>query len=74
VLSSAGEVTLAGLIAEEVLLSLPVVPRHLLARDCGPLAKELLEPAAEAAVAMPVSETQRPFADLRALLGKAPPR
>jgi len=74
VLSSAGEVTLAGLIAEEVLLSLPVVPRHLVARDCGSLATELLEPAAEAAAAAEVSETQRPFADLRALLGKAPPR
>jgi uncharacterized protein len=74
VLSSAGEVTLAGLIAEEVLLSLPVVPRHLVARDCGTLATELLAPAPEAAVAVEVGETQRPFADLRALLGKTPPR
>jgi len=74
VLSSGGEVTLAGLIAEEVLLSLPVVPRHLLAGDCGTLASELIEPAAEPGAVMEVGETQRPFADLRALLGKAPPR
>jgi len=74
VLSSAGEVTLAGLIAEEVLLSLPVVPRHLVTRDCGPLASEQLEPVSAAAPAAQAAETQRPFADLRALLGKESPR
>lgn len=72
VLASDGQVTLAALIAEEVLLSLPVVPRHTVTRDCGTLARELLEPVAEAAAAAEEGETQRPFADLRALLSKEP--
>jgi DUF177 domain-containing protein len=72
VLASDGQLTLAALIAEEVLLSLPVVPRHTVTRDCGTLARELLEPLAATAPAAQEAETQRPFADLRALLGKEP--
>jgi uncharacterized protein len=71
-LASDGQLTLAALIAEEVLLSLPVVPRHERAAECGALARALLEPATQAAAATEAADTQRPFADLRALLGKEP--
>lgn len=58
-LAADGHGTLAALAAEELLLSLPLVPRHAEGEQC-------LDASAEA------EETQRPFADLRALLEKAP--
>jgi uncharacterized protein len=70
VLASDGQLSLAALIAEEVLLSLPVVPRHALARDCETPGEQVLESVAAAPAQL--TETQRPFADLRALLGKVP--
>ena len=59
-----GYATLAALVAEELLLALPLVPRHAAGERCqvAPEA-ELHRPGA------PVpEETQRPFADLRSLL------
>jgi len=56
-LAADGQGTLAALAAEELLLSLPLVPRHAEGERC-------LESGATA------EETQRPFADLRALLDK----
>lgn len=62
-----GRCDLAALAAEELLLALPIVPRHAPGEGC--------EAGAEAAVKLdaadaPAAErdTQRPFADLRALL------
>lgn len=64
-LAAEGRCDLAALVAEEVLLSLPLVPHHPEGAACEPA------PAGAAAVvdadAAP-TETQRPFADLRALL------
>ena len=66
-LAADGHGTLVALAAEELLLSLPIVPRHAAGERC-------LEASADAgAAAFPgatpaVEETQRPFADLRALL------
>ena len=56
-LAADGHGSLAALAAEELLLSLPLVPRHAQGEQC-------VEASAEA------EETQRPFADLRALLDK----
>ena len=56
-LAADGHGTLAALVAEELLLSLPLVPRHAAGERCA-------EGGAEAEA----EETQRPFADLRALL------
>ena len=56
-LAADGHGSLAALAAEELLLSLPLVPRHAAGEQC-------VEASAEA------EETQRPFADLRALLDK----
>jgi uncharacterized protein len=64
-LAADGHCTLAALAAEELLLALPIVPRH------GP--EERCMGAGDAAVAEPAvpgEPTQRPFADLRALLGR----
>lgn len=62
-----GQSTLAALAAEELLLSLPIVPRHGAGERCGENAEPPVRPEANASVA----ETQRPFADLRALLERA---
>jgi uncharacterized protein len=64
-----GHCTLAALAAEELLLALPIVPRHRPEERCigaGAVAGDeaLVERAA------PAEPTQRPFADLRALLGR----
>jgi uncharacterized protein len=56
-LAADGHGTLAALAAEELLLSLPLVPRHAEGERC-------IESSAS------TEETQRPFADLRALLDK----
>ena len=66
-----GHGTLAAMAAEELLLSLPIVPRHAagercLAADAGESAVKVV-PVLLGATAV-VEETQRPFADLRALL------
>jgi uncharacterized protein len=67
-LASGGHCSLAALAAEELLLSLPIVPRHGPGERCpGPStgAAEVLPASPGAAAA---EETQRPFAQLRALL------
>jgi len=68
-LAAEGRCDLAALVAEEVLLSLPIVPRHAPGSPCALAADDgrvgdAGEPGAEA----PAADTQRPFADLRALL------
>ena len=73
-LATDGESTLAALAAEELLLALPIVPRHGSAEACG-----VSSAGAEAASPAPalnealeaVEKTQRPFAELRALLERA---
>jgi uncharacterized protein len=65
-----GHGTLAALAAEELLLSLPIVPRHAAGERCleaGAIAADVLQALPGAAT---TEETQRPFADLRALLDK----
>jgi uncharacterized protein len=70
-LAPEGQGTLAALAAEELLLALPLVPRHGPAEHCvaaAPHGAEGIEHAA-APTGAPLAEvTQRPFADLRALL------
>jgi uncharacterized metal-binding protein YceD (DUF177 family) len=69
-----GHCSLAALAAEELLLSLPIVARHGEGEKC-----EVSGASAEAAAATPVvaeaigsaEETQRPFAELGALLERA---
>ncbi len=69
-----GHCSLAALAAEELLLSLPIVARHGEGEKC-----EVSGAGADLAVAAPVAaerlgsveETQRPFAELRALLERA---
>jgi len=58
-LAEGGWLSAAQLVTEELLLSLPAVPRHENVSDCS---AERPEPAGEPA------ETQRPFADLRAMM------
>jgi uncharacterized protein len=68
-LAADGHGTLAALAAEELLLSLPIVPRHAAGERCleaGTGAASVL-PASPGATLAP-EETQRPFAELRALL------
>jgi len=68
-LAAEGHSSLAALAAEELLLALPIVPRHA-EGECRAAADAVesvpLAPPGAAADA----ETQRPFADLRALLEK----
>jgi uncharacterized protein len=70
-LAADGHGTLAALAAEELLLSLPLVPRHAAGERCleGTAGAVNVLPASSGATAA-VEETQRPFADLRALLEK----
>ena len=70
-LAADGHGTLAALAAEELLLSLPIVARHAAGERC--LEAGAVAGAVSGAAALPgatpvVEETQRPFADLRALL------
>ena len=60
-----GHGSLAALASEELLLALPLVPRHEPGEYC--IAAATQAPADGPA---PGGETQRPFADLRALLGR----
>jgi DUF177 domain-containing protein len=61
-----GHASLAALVAEELLLALPLVPRHGPGESCVVAPTAELKPA-EASAA---EETQRPFADLRSLLDR----
>jgi uncharacterized protein len=61
-----GYASLAALVAEELLLALPLVPRHGASERCG------AGPAVESPRPAVVSEeTQRPFADLRSMLERS---
>jgi uncharacterized protein len=69
-----GHSSLAALAAEELLLSLPIVARHGNGERCevSGASAELAATAPRVAEASgPVGETQRPFAELRALLERA---
>ena len=69
VLAPEGRLRLADLIEEELLLALPIAPRHDDAADCPvPAGLQLDESAGPPAG----GEVQRPFADLGALLGGDP--
>jgi uncharacterized protein len=73
-LASDGHSSLAALAAEELLLALPIVPRHGSGERCEASSAGARAPGAAAGAieAMaPVEETQRPFAELRALLERA---
>jgi uncharacterized protein len=70
-LAADGHSTLAALAAEELLLSLPIVPRHAAGERCleaGAAADDASGAAVLAGATPTPEETQRPFADLRALL------
>ncbi len=72
-LAAEGRCELAALVAEEVLLSLPIVPRHAPGSPCAAVADEGLAGAMDGEAGgpgdeAPAADTQRPFADLRALL------
>jgi uncharacterized protein len=68
-----GRMEFAALVAEELLLALPIVPLHEQGQ-CQPLAAPMSDGAAQASRASATAEesagqtTTRPFADLRALL------
>jgi len=62
-----GQCTLSALVAEELLLALPIVPRHGAGEPCGAGEAVEVTPAARSGA----TETQRPFAGLRALLERA---
>jgi uncharacterized protein len=69
-----GHCSLAALAAEELLLSLPIVPRHGTGERCevsGASADVAAAAPVVAEATRPVEETQRPFAELRALLERA---
>ena len=57
-----GAARLHDIVAESLVMALPLAPVHSAAADCGPLAGSLTRAAAE---------TTRPFADLRAQMKKA---
>jgi uncharacterized protein len=65
-----GRLSLAALVAEEVLLAIPIVPLHDAGSGCTaatPVAA-VATPAGPAAAAVEEGATVRPFADLKALL------
>jgi uncharacterized protein len=64
VLAPKGRTSMAALVAEELLLSLPLVPQHERLEECAAEAALPSEPAEQA------PPTQRPFADLGKLLLK----
>jgi DUF177 domain-containing protein len=70
-LAPEGRVDFAALVAEELLLALPIVPLHEQASECAALEAAKPTQAAELSEALPPAgeaATTRPFADLRALL------
>jgi len=72
-LAPQGHATLAALGAEELLLALPIVPRQGSGELCAAsgAAAAAAPDGAPAEAPAPAGETQRPFADLRALLERA---
>jgi uncharacterized protein len=72
-LAADGRVDFAALVAEELLLALPIVPLHERASECVPPEAGAPAQAVEVSEALPPSgetATTRPFADLRALLDR----
>jgi uncharacterized protein len=72
-LAPEGHCSLAALAAEELLLALPIVPRHAEGEHCvvsAPGAPRATAPAQPQGAVAP-EDTQRPFAELRALLERA---
>jgi uncharacterized protein len=70
-LAHEGHCSLAAVAAEELLLALPIVPRHTAGEPCvaaGVSAVAAMDEPVAPTVASAPEETQRPFADLRALL------
>lgn len=73
VLASDGRISAAALAGEEVLLALPIAPRHEDPADCAAAGAEVPTPAVLAQAEDAATEsgaTRRPFADLRALIDK----
>ena len=69
-LAPEGRLSLAALVAEEVLLAIPIVPLHDAGAACAAATPDaaVATPAGPAAAAVEEGATVRPFADLRALL------
>jgi uncharacterized protein len=69
-LAPEGRLSLAALVAEEVLLAIPIVPLHDAGAGCAPATPDTAAetPAGTSAAAVEEGATVRPFADLRALL------
>jgi uncharacterized protein len=69
-LAPEGRLSLAALVAEEVLLAIPIVPLHDAGAGCAPAmpAAAAVTPAGTSAAAVGEGATVRPFADLKALL------
>ncbi len=65
-----GRCDLSALAAEELLLALPVVPRHAESERCA-AAVAATAPVDASATPAAAPDTQRPFADLRTLLERA---
>lgn len=64
-----GRIALAALVEDELLLALPLVPLHAEPEQCAAQPEPGVPEAAPEEMA-PQQPTQRPFADLRMLLGK----
>lgn len=69
-LAPEGRLSLAALVAEEVLLAIPIVPLHDAGLGCAAVAPDaaVASPAGSKAAAAEAGATVRPFADLKALL------
>ena len=69
-LAPEGRLSLAALVAEEVLLAIPIVPLHDAGPSCAAAAPDAVAatPAGPEAAAIEEGATVRPFADLKALL------
>jgi uncharacterized protein len=69
-LAPEGRLSLAALVAEEVLLAIPIVPLHDAGLGCAAATPDapVATPAGPAAAAVEEGATVRPFADLKALL------
>jgi len=71
VLAPEGRVSAAALVGEEVLLALPIAPRHEQPSECAAAAGPVATPAdEEREERTDAGATRRPFADLRALMDK----
>jgi uncharacterized protein len=69
-LAPEGRLSLAALVAEEVLLAIPIVPLHDAGLGCAAATPDasVATPAGSKAAAVEEGATVRPFADLKALL------